>query len=42
MATADQTDQVRKVGFSGNEMTFIDPASASGGKGVVNVLRRAE
>ena len=34
------SDQVRRVTFAGNEMTFINPKPASGGKDVINTLRR--
>ena len=35
-------DQVRKVTFAGNEMTFVNPKPASGGNAVINTLRRVK
>jgi hypothetical protein len=35
-------DQVRKVTFAGDEMTFINPSPASGGREVINTLRRVK
>ena len=36
------SDQVRKVTFAGNEMTFVNPTPASVGNAVINTLRRVK